>query len=264
MLLSLSGFLFENNYKSQSVTFPQFCELARSAGYTGAELRGTQVDPDTPASERKALLSMAADHGLPVTCLTARGMPGSGQEREDFYHRYLDLCRDMECRLLKIGGEPEWLRKAADEANAYKVTLASNNHVGGILETVEGTRQHFKAVAHPNYGLLFDALHLSVTGQDYLGCIPDFFGSTRNILVHSCREAKPGEKASLEKDGKGWVSPALPDEPGVQDWAGVFRAFKHLKYDGLITVIEAGWLVEQREEVARHCAKVMQRLWDEA
>ncbi len=263
MLLSLSGFLFEINYTSQSVTFPQFCGIAKSAEYGGIELRRTQVNPDTPVGERRELLGIAKDHGLPVTCLTARGMPGSGQERDDFYHRYLDLCRDVACGLLKIGGEPSWLRKAADEAKAYQVTLASNNHVGGSLETVDGTRQHFKAVDHPNYTLLYDALHLSVTGEDYLGCIPEFFGVTRNILIHSTREAKPGEEATMEKNGKLWVSGVLPDEPGAQDWAAVFKAFKRLGYDGLVTVIESDWPVERREEVARHCAKAVRKLWEE-
>ena len=39
MLLSLSGFLFEDDYQSQSLSFDQFCRVARSAGYGGIELR---------------------------------------------------------------------------------------------------------------------------------------------------------------------------------------------------------------------------------
>ena len=216
MQLSLSGFLFEDNYTSQSAPFSGFCEVATSAGYDGVELRRTQVNPKTPTRERQALRRIVRDAGLSVTCLTARRLPTTGAERDDFFRRYLDLCRDMECRLLKIGGDTAWVREAAAKAAEYNVTLASNNHVGGMLETVTGTRQYFAEIAHPNFGLLYDALHLYVSGEDYLGCIPEFFDVTRNILVHSVRPVQSGEKASLKKDGKLWVI-ALPDEPGVQD-----------------------------------------------
>jgi sugar phosphate isomerase/epimerase len=264
VFLSLSGFLFEDRYTSQSVTFPAFCEIARSAGYDGAELRGTQIDPKSSASERRAVLRIAQDHGLPVTCLTARGLPASGPERDDFFRGYLDLCRDLECGLLKIGSDTAWLRDAAEQAKGFGVTLATNNHVGGVLETVAGTRGYLAEIAHSDFGLLYDALHLSVTGEDYVGCIPEFVGTTRNVLIHSAREARPGEKASLEKNGRRWASPCLPDAPGVQDWPAVFRAFKRSGYDGLITVIESGWPIDRREGVARHCAGVVRRLWGEA
>lgn len=264
MRLSLSGFLFEDRYISQSVTFPAFCGIAKSCGYDGVELRGTQVRPESPAHERGEILRIAQDHGLPITCLTARGLPASGPERDAFFHSYLDLCRDLECHLLKIGSDTAWLHDAAEKAKGHGVTLATNNHVGGVLETVAGTRRTFTEISHSNFGLLYDALHLSVTGEDYLGCIPEFAGITRNLLIHSAREARPDEKVTLEKNGRRWTSPCLPDEPGVQDWPAVFRAFKQLNYDGLITVIENGWPGDQREHVARHCAEIIRQLWDEA
>ena len=263
MRLSLSGFLFEDRYASQSVTFAEFCGIAQSSGYDGVELRGTQVSPESPPHERREVLRVAQAHGLPVTCLTARGLPASGPERDDFFRRYLDLCRDLECGLLKIGGDTAWLRDAAEKAKSHGVTLATNNHAGGVLETVEGTRRYLQEIGHPDFGLLYDALHLSVTGEDYLRCIPEFAGVTRNILIHSSREAKDGEKVALEKNGRRWTSPCLPDEPGVQDWPAVFGTFRRLGYDGLITVIESGWPQEQRPDVAKQCAEVVRRLWRE-
>ena len=113
MDLSLSGFLFEDDYRSQSLSFPAFCQLARASRYDGVELRRTQVSPQTPVDERHQLLRIAGDQGLSVTCLTARGMPSQGVERDDFFAGYLELCRDLSCGLLKVGGEPEWLARAA-------------------------------------------------------------------------------------------------------------------------------------------------------
>ncbi len=260
MKLSLSGFLFEDHYTSQSVDFATFCSIAQSYGYRGVELRRTQVNPDTPVCERKQLLQIAEDHGLEVTCLTARRMPQSGQERDIFFQRYLDLCRDMECLLMKIASDPAWCHEAATKAEAYGVTLASNNHVGGQLETVRGTRDFFNSVEHPNYGLLYDCLHLSVSGEDYLGCIPEFAGLTKNILIHSVRPARRSEEPSMRAHGKSWVT-ALPDEEGVQDWKSVVAEFQRQGYDGLITVIESGWPTDLRETIACQCASTERELW---
>jgi len=261
MQLALSGFLFEDDYCSQSLSFADFCALAKSAGYQGVELRDTQVSLKTPKEERAALLAQVRENGLFVSCLTARGIPTQEPEREAVFLRVLELCRDMECRLLKIGGDTAWLREAAEKAQTCQVTLATNNHGGTLLETVAGTRQYFAAINHPNFALLYDSLHLMAQGEDYLGCIPEFFSLTRNILFHSIRPAKPGEIPLVEKQGKSWAI-ALPDEPGAQDWPAIFKAFKACGYDGLITVIENGWPREQREMVARHCAEFIRRHWD--
>lgn len=90
MFLSLSGFLFEDNYRSQSISFEQFCTLAKSAGYGAVELRRTQVNPDTPANHRKELLSIVRNSGLVVTCLTARGLPDLGQQRDELLLSYTE------------------------------------------------------------------------------------------------------------------------------------------------------------------------------
>jgi sugar phosphate isomerase/epimerase len=261
MQLSLSGFLFEDDYSSQSLSFADFCALAQSAGYQGVELRDTQVSLKTPKEEREVLLGQARDNGLFVSCLTARGIPAQGPEREEVFLRVLELCRDMDCRLLKIGGDTAWLHDVAEKAKDYRVTLSTNNHGGTGLETVVGTRQYFTEINHPNFALLYDSLHLMAQGEDYLGAIPEFYPITRNILFHSIRPAKPGELPLVEKLGKSWAI-ALPDEPGVQDWSGIFRAFKALGYDGLVTVIENGWPREERETVARHCAEFIRKCWE--
>ena len=245
MLLSLSGFLFEDGYKTQSVSFEQFCDIVRSAGYQGVELRRTQVNPQTPRDQRQRLLGIAEDRGLAVTCLTARGLPDSGDQREQFFDDYLQLCADMRCGLMKIAGDAPWLHHAAEKAAAFNVTLATNNHGGGPLETVEGMRRQLAQVNHCNYGLLYDSLHLYGAGEDYLGCIDEFVSHTRNILVQS-----PGK--------------TMPDDPGAQDWPAILRKFRQLGYDGLITVIENGWPVERRQFVAERCAQLLRQWWTEA
>jgi len=262
VLLSLSGFLFEDGRRSQSVTFDEFCAIAERAGYDGVELRRTQVNVDTPKANRKELMTIVRDAGLTVTCLTAKGLGGSGDERDAFLVRYRDLCQDMECGLLKIAGDPSWLRPAAVRAKEYGVTLATNNHISGRLETVQGTREYFAELGDAPFGLLYDSLHLYVSGQDYLGCIDEFFGVTRNILVHSVRPVREGEQVFVEKDDRRWAV-ALPNEQGVQNWRGILDNFKRLGYDGPITAIESGWPVDRREQVACEVARYIKQLWED-
>jgi len=263
MELSLSGFLFEEAYSSQSLGFAEFCGVAQGAGYGGVELRRTQVDPQASTRQRHAMRRTVEDCGLRVTCLTTRGMPDGGPERDAFFHSYLELCADLGCGLLKTGGEPEWLCRAADGAQEKGIVLASNNHVGGPLETVQGTRAHLAAVNRPGYGLLYDPLHLRLKAQDYLGSIPELSARTENVLVHSVREAGADDTPDIERDGQRWVK-CLPDDGGAQDWKAILAAFSRSGYDGLVTVIESGWPRAEREHVAHHCAAVLSRMWDTA
>ena len=260
MLLSLSGFLFEDDYRTQSVDLARFCRVAASAGYGGVELRRTQISPTASVRQRREMLHVVKDEGLLVTCITARDLPTGGTERNDTFMAYLELCRDMECPLLKVSGSPAWLREGASKAQDFGVALASNNHLNSPLETVEGTRRHMAEVAHANFGLLYDSMHLYLSGEDYLGCIGEFLRMTMNILVHSMRQARPNEAMAIESRGLSWT-PALPDAAGVQDWPGIFRAFRQGGYDGLVTVIESGWAPEHRQRVARRCAEAVRQFW---
>lgn len=264
MRLSLSGFLFEDNYAGQSVPFDRFCAIAREAGCDAVELRRTQVNLDTPADERLALRRTVEDAGLYVSCLTARRMPASGPERDAFFLGYLRLCEAVGCRLLKVGAEAAWMRWACDRAAEHGVTLASNNHLGGRLETVAGTRRELDAIPHPGFGLLYDAFHLYLAGEDYLGCIAEFLPRIRNVLVHSARPAEEADAGhGFDAHGRRWVR-AMPDAPGTQDWPAIFRELRAGGYDGLITIIENGWPAERREDIALHCARFVRDAWEAA
>jgi sugar phosphate isomerase/epimerase len=255
--LSLSGFLFED-HTTQSLSVREFCALAQDAGYDGVELRRTQVSIETPQDARKDVLALVKDSGLHVTCLTTRHMPTTGTKRDDFFRAYLQLCGDLRCGLLKTAGEPEWLRWAAAEAESTGVVIASNNHTGTVLETVDGTRQHLRAVDHPNFGLLFDAMHLYAGGQDCVVCIPDFVSATRNILVHVQRPGPTGDAGFFEH----WERTLAGSAPDAPDWPAALRTYRALSYDGPITLVENGWPVGERESVARRGAEILRRLWE--
>lgn len=256
--LALSGFLFEDNYSTQSVEFEDFCRIAASAGYQGVELRKTQVSINTSKERRMEILRIVNQYNLEVTCLTARNLPISGMEREKVFNDYLELCCDLKCKLLKISGEISWLRQAAEKASQYNVVLAVNNHVGGLLETVQGTREFFKKVDHPNIRLLFDPFHLMVNNENYIECIPEFSAITANILMQSARQASVNEKDVFMVKDRYWKK-ALPHEEGVQDWKRIFESFKKCNYNGFITVIENSWSEDKREYVAKCCSDFIRK-----
>ena len=247
MNYSLSGFLFEGGYASQSLSFDEFCGLAARLGYAGVELRRTQIDPTTSKVRRREMLQTVRDEGLSVTCLTTRRMPDSGAERDDFFLTYLELCVDMECGLLKTGGESDWMCWAADKALPMGITLARNNHVGSDIETLKGTEEFLSSADHPNVKLLYDSLHLYWGGEDYIGAIRMFAPRIANVLVHSVRPPLKADGA-----GQGEMTPCMPDDSGAQDWQGIYRELDAIGYTGLVTIIENGWPPDERERVAKH------------
>jgi len=261
MRIGLSGFLFEEDYRRQSVSFEQFCRIARSAGYDGVELRRTQITPDSPADEKGRMRAVLSEQGLEVVCLTARGMPSGGQERDDYLQRYLALCQEFGCGLLKAGGEPAWLGEAAARAEEFGVRLATNTHLNTPLETVAGIAEYLREIGTDKFGLLYDCMHLAIAEQDYLGGIETFCPRIGNVLIQCVRPGGEGEEAVISREGRGFVRTRIDQEP-VQDWPAVFEKLKRLNYEGWITVIENGWPADQREEVAYVTARYVREVWE--
>ena len=261
MKLSLSGFLFEDNYQQQSVTFREFAELANTLGYSGMELRRTQINLETPRAvidEYKAILD---DNGLPVTCLTPRGMPNDEPERTDFFKRYLDLASGLNCPLLKVSGSADWLRKACDLANPMGIIIGTNNHINSPTETLSETDRLLSDVDRENYCLLFDPLHLSLKAQNCPEAVDRFFPKIANVLVQCLRKVKPEENASLNRPDHAYVKTRIDQDP-IQNWPGILAGLKKRGYNGWITVIENDWPRDQRKEVAKVTASYLKELWE--
>ena len=225
MLLSLSGFLFQAENPVEQLDFVALCSLASSIGHGGVE-----VSPKTSKNDGKRMLDIVKGMGLVVTCLTARNLSLGGKERDVFFENYLDLCNNMDYGLMKIGSDPEWCEEAAIKAESCGETLARNNYVSSQLEAVSGPRNFLNTANQPNFGLLYDCMHLAASGEDYLNCIQKFFKFTKNILIQSRR------RVCVAENGKEWV-PALPNKDGVHlgcaKWEEVYSGwgtYDPLKY----------------------------------
>lgn len=251
MKISLSGFLFEENYR-ETIPFRQFCQIARTCGYDGVELRRSQIKPDDSTEKKKEIKDILTEMLLPVTCLTARGIPQDPNQKTDFMKRYFELCAFLDCHLLKASDHDfDWLRSMASEAEKYDITLAVNNHINSMLETVDGTKEFFEAVNHSNYKLLFDAYHLSLRRQNYIDAIPEFFAKTENILMHSLKPTLNRNSPHLRYQGHCYDLSLPDDQECIQHWHSILKTFQQLGYHGYVTVIENGWPQEKRHEVAQ-------------
>lgn len=262
MKLSLSGFLFEDDYKTQSLSFEDFVNFARKTGYEGVEIRNTQINLHTSKDAILKYKSILNDNGLCVTCMTPRGLPVEIQERNDLFARYLDLAVIIDCRLLKISGsiKKDWLCQAAQLAGEYSIELGLNNHINSVTETISGTKILLQDVDQSNFGILFDPMHLSLSNEDYIGAIDVFYSKIFNVLVQCVRQAGKDEKPVITHAGKEYVKTCIDENP-LQNWPAIVEKLKQHGYDGWITVVENAWPCNQRKDIAARTAAYLRNIW---
>ena len=239
MKLSLSGRLFEVDYRYCELPLEEFVALAKDIGYLGVELRRTQVSPDTPPEEVAGIGRTVDKAGLEVTCITARGVSLKDRETFGLFRRYVDLARVLGCRLIKVGGEVSWLRRAADYAEKYRITLAANTHIRTPFETVSSALERLREVCRGNYRLIYDPAHLFMAGEEYGP------GAIRELGDHICYVTiQCPKRIPLEQGGglfqyKGFTyGQGLPGEEGTPDFRSVFLGLRQIGYDGWVSVVE--------------------------
>ena len=263
MRLSLSAFLFEDDRNAMTIEFGRFVELARSVGCDAVELRHSQANPGTPRESVQRCKALLDEAGLFVAALNPRHVPPEGRERDRYFDAYLDVAVALGARLIKISGTPEWLRGAATRAMERGIVLAVNTHVQAVTETIQGALGLARQVDHPNFGILHDAVHLKVAGEDEVRAVDELYPFIRGVLVQCLRPARPNEQAVFSYHGRDYARTVM-DETPVQDWPAIVRALKGRGYDGWIGIVENGWLPERRAEVALRTVRHIRRLWNEA
>ncbi len=262
--LSLSGFLFEDHYATQSLSLEDFCHVAKTCGYAGVELRRTQVDPNLSATQRQTVKQLLEAYDLELTCLTLRTPPSKDFEKDQYLTRYLQLCVDLNCSLLKVSGTSNWLIHATELAKSYDIRLATNNHINTETETIAGTDQCLQSIKHHNFGLLFDPMHLQFADQDTVEPIARWSSRMFNALCQCYRPVKSSDEIiAIQHDGRRWTQ-ARPEEPGTPPWPMIAKAMFHHGYNGWLTVIEHDWPSHQRKQVAENCARYLSNIFANA
>jgi len=267
MKLCLSGFLFERGYRTCDLEFPDFIAVARQSGFDGVELRRTQIHVGTPLKDVCRMRRIVDDHGVFVSCMESRGLPGEEPGRSDFFNALVERAALMGSQLIKIGASEDldvaWYRQAADKASQHDIRLGSNNHVGSVFETVEGSQDVLRRVGHDGYGLLYDCLHLWVCGGDYVKAIGQLSPHVLNVIVHAVRPSGARDVPDITRDGGQFVSTTI-DDPRSQDWCSVFAALRRTGYDGLVTVIKHVEAESLRRHILESYPKLIRNWWEQA
>ena len=257
--LALSGRLFEREYK-ESIPMKDFVQIAAKIGYQGVELRKTQVSLDTPDKKVKEYAKIIRDYGLEVICMTPRGYPVL--EDENFFKRYLELAKEFNCQIIKLGdegGEPEKTRRCAEIAQKYGIRIGLNNHIGredkpGPTETIERTIDYLGKVKHPNFGILYDASHLFISGSEYG---PEAINKIRNKIFYVLAQypVKTNKENAKLKFHNRYFRDGIIGESNGPDFNQVFKGLKKIDYQGYIGVIAS--MPENKD--SREIAKIYYR-----
>jgi sugar phosphate isomerase/epimerase len=253
--LALSGRLFERDYRD-NVPLQVFAKIASDIGYQGVELRKTQVNLETPTAEVKECARILGDHGLEVVCMTPRGYPVL--EDEALFIRYLELAAALDCRLIKMGdggGAPERTRRCAEIAGSCGIRIGLNNHIGtekapNCTETIEGTVAYLEKMNHANFGILYDACHLFISGSDYgPKAIEKLKDKIFYVLFQYVVETGI-EDSDLSYHGRHFRSGMIGEANGP-DFTAVLAGLKQIDYGGFLGVIAPMHETEPPAQTAR-------------
>ncbi|HID96123.1 MAG TPA: sugar phosphate isomerase/epimerase, partial [Candidatus Latescibacteria bacterium] len=235
MKLSLSGRLFEVDYSYCELTIKEFATLAKNTGYQGVELRKTQVSLETPAQEVIGIRQTVQKAGLEVTCITTRGIFLKDKKSFEFFKRYVSLAKNLDCKLIKTGGDVPWVQRAADYAAEHDIILAGNSHVRTPFETVSSTLKYLRVINRGNYKLIYDPANLFMAQEDYG---PEAILKLADYICYvtvQCPKRIPLEEGEGHFQYKGFAyEQGLPGEEGAPDFTSVFRGLHRIGYDGWV------------------------------
>ena len=133
MRLSLSGRLVEAG-GGTIVSVREFLGLAEACGYDAADLRASQLGPDTTAAEVDALRAGLEANGLAVFEGQYGGKLDSTGEQESF-SAFAKRLADLGAEGVRIGGDLATLKRACRLAEPHGVRVLYQMHTGGRFET---------------------------------------------------------------------------------------------------------------------------------
>ena len=267
---TLSGRLFERSRLEAASTSDvrDFIEFASEAGFQGVDLRNTQVSLETPAAQVRDYTSMIKDHGLEVVRMNPDGYPVT--QDLDLFRRYLDLAAGVDCKSLRVLGEPRATRQCAELARERGMRIGPQNHIGkeecpGVTETLEGTLDIIRRVDHPSFGVFFDAGHLFVSGSNYG---PEAIRQLADhiIFVHLQplveTQLPPGE-GRFEFHGRRFLDGGEFGDPAGPDFEAVFRGLQQVGFEGALCVFARCYQDRDNQELSRRTLQRAKALWEE-
>ncbi|MBM3499124.1 MAG: sugar phosphate isomerase/epimerase [Armatimonadetes bacterium] len=241
MWLCLSGRQFEVP-GGISQTVDEFLAFAAGVGFAGVELRSGHLSPDTTDAEAERIAARLKGHGL--RCSFCLGGEPADDDSAARFRRVIDLAATIDAFSVRCGGASQAnvarYRELADYAGERGIRVQSQIHNGTLFETAPDSLRAMELIAHPNYGVAFEASHLVMAsqpehGEEAVKALAD------HIVTVSVQAYKPYDAfdcygGPIEIHGRQWGA-CLPGAPGSPDLLSVFRGLRAIGFDGPVTAM---------------------------
>ncbi len=253
MKLSLSGRLIEVKYRYCEMDVPDFMRFAKECGYDAVELRATQITADTTQEEVRTFRRVADELGLEVSAVFAPGGVSTDDAGLRQLEKFTGIVQILGCDTLKTWiGDVDWTQRVCELLLPRGMTLISQTHTGGPLETVDLCRNTMRRVDRENFGLQYDPCNFFEVEEEYgEEAVKRLGGSIRQLSVQNSTLARPEDPDVWEHEGRHYKRCLLGDPAGL-DYASVFRGLRAIGFDGYVTVNEPKPALMETQAFAKH------------
>ena len=242
MKLALSGRIVEAPHEKTKtlIDLPELAEAAARIGYTGLEVRNSQLDVGAARSRVAEIRQALDENGLEACCLVADSAnEGRFSPRFD---EYLDLALQIGAQRIRpsIGSAEQvpLVQAAADRASAFGIELVQFTHHGTPFNSVTGCLDMLARVNRANVGLVFEAANLYIEGQEYGSSALQALAShirhaeVQNMLLV---DKKDGIPIAAQGGHVHYKNIRVNDSRGV-DIPAVVSGLKNIGYDGWLVM----------------------------
>jgi sugar phosphate isomerase/epimerase len=259
---------FDNKEKS-NMPFAEMVRLALRHGYVAMCMRASVAGIHTPVEVIRGLRGQLDRAKLQVSMVTGDfPVPANSENGPDglrFIKPYLNLATELRAPLIRVCMKQQediyWAQRAADEAAERGIRLAHQSHASSLFETPDNAVKTLRAIARPNFGLIYEAANWFLCGQEYgPAVIERVWPYVFNVYVQNHR-LNPQGVSPVKTWVKGEVRVdhiGIWEKDGV-DYDAVMGAFQKMGYNGYVTVHQAFAGVMPVEDSVRLSAQYLSR-----
>ena len=252
MKFSLSGRFVEMGGGKLALPNAEFIAMARRAGYDGVDLRASQLSEDSPPRALEDVVGALKATGIEVAIL---GMKDSGEKGLASMPKVIELARELGCKLLRVGGDVEFMKKAADVAAPHGIKLGCQMHTGGDFETFDLARQTLARIGRRNFGVITEPANHFMAGDaftaDNLRKVAShlFASNIQSLIVLPPAEAPSRLKL---RSGREIGYKRMPiQQNAAMNVPGYFAALRAVGFDGWVNMLEPAPEEKDIEKFAR-------------
>mgnify|MGYP001174002492 FL=1 len=261
MKLSLSGRLVEKSGTQSVMPVADFIRLAARFGYDAVDLRGSQVNPDTPPAVFAELKSVLRATGLAVFAGQYHGKLADAAE-EGRFAEFAAKLADLGTFSIRMGAQPPVLKRAAQLVAPLGLRIHYQMHTNSPFETIAGAAKVLAEINESNFGLVPEPANLALAGLPFSR---DMFAPLRGgivgVHVQTLVVSPDGANALKLCDGREVRYTRVPyAENRHTPFAVFFDALREVGFDGYVNELEPMPAEGELENVVREAAAFLRPL----